>query len=98
MQNINSEKFRFNYVKEKMKQSNLKYPEYLIQNFEEIRQKCEKNIEIYYKNQELEENQYIEISLKEIYNNIANIFGLNDEQVMRLNKLGIRIRTKIKFL
>lgn len=85
MQYKNYKLLRSYYVREKMENSKVYYPLYLIQNFEEIRRNCENGIMAYWKKKnELLENKKKSASLEDIYSKIANIYKLDKEQTEQL--------------
>lgn len=77
----------FYYVKAKMEQSDLKFPSYLISNYISVRMKCESNVrEFYNKSVNLRNSDKIEITFKEIFDRMADLYYLTEEQVDNLMK------------
>ena len=70
-----------------MEQSDLKFPSYLISNYISVRMKCESNVrEFYNKSVNLRNSDKIEITFKEIFDRMADLYYLTEEQVDNLMK------------
>lgn len=77
----------FTYVKQKMYQSDIHFPRYLMEHYRHIRQWCESNVREYYKKTlELRDDDRLEISFDEIFQRLGDVYELNEEQVELLKK------------
>ena len=72
----------FYYVKEKMQNSDIDFPSYLIKNFVNARRQAEANVREYYrKTTEVRDSDKIEISFREIYERMADLYTLSSSQI-----------------
>jgi len=77
----------FYYVKEKMKENNIGWPEYLLEHYPEIRKNAEANVREYYNRSMVErEDERCEIQFDEILDRIAVLFHLTEDQKTLLGK------------
>ncbi len=77
----------FTYVKQKMYQSDVHFPRYLMERYRYIRQWCESNVREYYrKTLELREDDRLEISFDEIFERLGDVYELNAEQIALLKQ------------
>lgn len=75
----------FDCVRRKLENSNLGYNSYFIRNFTQIRRWCEANVREYYKKSVLIRNDdKLEIQLSEIYDHMATLHPLTEEQKEQL--------------
>ncbi len=75
----------FYYVKEKMEKSQLEFPKFLLENYPKKRQEAEANVrEWYIKTLALRDSERREITFREIFDRMAEIHELNEEQIQAL--------------
>mgnify|MGYP000155072766 FL=1 len=75
----------FDNVRKKLEQSDCGYDSYFIRKFSQIRRWCESNVREFYKKSVLIRNDdHLEIQLSEIYDHMATLFPLTDEQKQQL--------------
>lgn len=75
----------FDCVKRKMENSNLSFDAYFIRKFTQIRRWCEANVREYYKKSVLiRKDDKLEIQLTEIYEHMATLHSLTEEQKTQL--------------
>lgn len=75
----------FYYVQEKMKASGMEFPSYLAANYPAVRAYCEANVREYYaKTLEVRKSDWREISFQEIFDRMAQMYGLSQQQTERL--------------
>ncbi len=75
----------FDSVRRKMENSSMSFDPYFIRKFTQIRRWCEANVREFYKKSELIRNDdRLEIQLKEIYDHMATLFPLTDDQKTQL--------------
>ncbi len=77
----------FAYVKQRMYGSEIAFPQYLMENFNSVRQWCESNVREYYrKTVDVRKSDKIEISFDEIYERMKNTYDLSEEQIRFLKQ------------
>ncbi len=77
----------FVYVKQKMYKSTVLFPKFLMENYKEIRAWCESNVREYYrKTLELREDNRLEITFDEIFDRMAEVYKLSEEQISLLKE------------
>ena len=75
----------FDNIKRKIENSALGYNAYLIREFTQIRRWCEANVREYYKKSTLiRKDDRLEIQLSEIYDRMATLFSITEEQKEQL--------------
>ena len=77
----------FYYVAEKMIDSNLRFPFYLLHNYPDVRKWCEANVrEFYKKSVDLRKDIRLEITFDEIFDRMKDLYELSDVQVEALKE------------
>lgn len=77
----------FVYVREKMAESPLNFDKHLINNYVDIRRRCESNVrELKNKTTYVRNSEYTEISFDSIFARMAELYNLTGEQVMFLKE------------
>ncbi|MBO5387460.1 MAG: CDP-glycerol glycerophosphotransferase family protein [Lachnospiraceae bacterium] len=77
----------FAYVKQKMYGSEIAFPQYLMENFNSVRQWCESNVREYYrKTVDVRKSDKIEISFDEIYERMKTTYDLSEDQISLLKQ------------
>lgn len=77
----------FYYVKQKMQESNLAFPEYLIKRYPAVRKNAELNMREYYNRSKVErDDERCEIGFDEIFERLKTLYSLSDEQVSCLKE------------
>ena len=77
----------FYYVKEKMVESRLNFPEYIINDYPNIRKNAELNVREYYtRSKEERKSNKCEIQFDEIFERLKYVYGITKEQAEKLKE------------